>query len=135
MIVARLTLVAVFLFGIFIAYDENSSIFGVVSYAWAGFGASFGPLMLASLYWKRTTMPGALAAMLSGTAMVLVWHNLIKPLGGIWGVYELLPAFIVAALVLVIVSLATKEPSKDVQQEFDDYMVDEPESEAVAAAN
>ena len=76
--------------------DENSVIFRVVSYAWAGLGASFGPLVLCSLYWRRTNLPGALAGMLGGAITVVVWHNLIKPLGGVFGIYELLPAFIVS---------------------------------------
>lgn len=122
MIVARLTLVAVLLFGIFVAIDENSSIFGVVSYAWAGFGAAFGPLMLCSLYWRRANFQGALAGMLTGTVTVLVWHNLIKPLGGVFGVYELLPAFILSFAAIIIVSLLTKEPSEEVLHEFDTYM-------------
>lgn len=122
MIVARLTLVAVLLFGIAIAIDENSSIFGVVSYAWAGFGASFGPLMLMSLYWRRTNLAGAIAGMITGAATVLIWHSFIKPIGGVFGVYELLPAFILALIVIVVVSLATKEPSKEVTEEFDTYM-------------
>lgn len=122
LIVARLTLIAVLLFGIWVAIDENSSIFGVVSYAWAGFGASFGPLMLCSLYWRRTNFQGALAGMITGTATVLVWHNFIKPLGGIFGVYELLPAFILAFIAIVVVSLLTKEPSKEITDEFDGYM-------------
>lgn len=122
LLVSRLTLVCVFLFGIGIAMDENSSIFSVVSYAWAGLGASFGPLMLASLYWRRTNMPGALAGMIVGASSVLVWHNFMKPLGGVWGIYELLPAFILASLAIVVVSLLTKAPSADVENEFDHYM-------------
>ena len=122
MIVARLTLFAVLCFGVVIALDANSSIFGVVSYAWAGFGASFGPLMLLSLYWRRTNFQGALAGMLTGAATVLIWHNLIKPLGGIFGVYELLPAFILAFVAIIVVSLATKGPSKEVADDFDGYM-------------
>ncbi len=119
MIVARCTLIAVFLFGIFIASDQNSSIFGVVSYAWAGLGASFGAVMLASLYWRRMTWQGALAGMLTGSIAVLVWHNLIKPLGGIFGIYELLPAFILAACAIVIASLLAQRPSRVIEDEFD----------------
>lgn len=122
MIVARFTLVAVLLFGILVALDENSSIFTVVSYAWAGFGASFGPLVLLSLYWRRATLPGAVAGMVTGAGTVLVWHTFIKPLGGWFGVYELLPAFVLAFAVIVIVSLATKEPAQAVTDEFDHYM-------------
>lgn len=122
MIVARITLVVILLFGIFIAIDENSIIFQVVSYAWAGFGAAFGPLMLLSLYWKRTNLPGAVAGMLTGAIGVVVWHELIKPLGGIFGVYELLPCFFLSLIVIVIVSKLTAEPSKEITEEFDSYL-------------
>ena len=122
MIVARLTLIAVFMFGIIVAYDENSSIFGVVSYAWAGLGASFGPLTLCALYWRRANMQGALAGMITGTVTVLVWHNFIKPLGGVFGIYELLPAFVLSFAAIIIVSLLTPAPSEAVANEFDHYM-------------
>lgn len=125
MFVARIALFVVFLVGIFIARDESSSIFGVVSYAWAGLGASFGPLVILSLYWRRTNIPGALAGMFGGAATVLIWHNLIKPLGGVWGIYELLPAFIISAACIVVVSLMTKPPADEVLYEFDHYMDDE----------
>ncbi|MDD6652163.1 MAG: sodium/proline symporter PutP [Eggerthellales bacterium] len=126
MIVARITLLVVFMFGILIAMDENSSIFGVVSYAWAGFGAAFGPLMLISLYWKRCNLQGALAGMITGTATVLIWHNFIKPLGGIFAVYELLPAFILAAIAIFVVSLLTEKPSAEIEDEFDHFMDERP---------
>ena len=122
LIVTRITLVLVFLLGIVIAYDENSVIFTVVSYAWAGLGASFGPLTLFSLYWKRTTKQGAIAGMLAGAITVVVWHNLIKPLGGVFGIYELLPAFIIGCIAIFVVSLLTPEPSREIQEEFDTYM-------------
>lgn len=135
LIVSRITLVLVFLFGIFIAFDENSSIFNVVSYAWAGLGASFGPLMLLCLYWRRTTKQGAVAGMVTGALSVLIWHNLIKPLGGIWGIYELLPAFILALLTIVVVSLLSRKPSPEVEYEFDHYMDDDvPKDERVMDA-
>ena len=119
MIVARITLVVILLFGIFIAIDENSIIFQVVSYAWAGFGAAFGPLMLFSLFWKRTNKWGALAGMVCGGSMVFIWKYLIRPLGGIWNIYELLPAFLIACATIVIVSLLTPKPSKEIEEEFD----------------
>ena len=124
MMVARITLLVMFIFGIVVAFDQNSSIFQVVSYAWAGLGASFGPLMLTSLYWRRTNKYGAIAGMLSGTATVLIWHNLVKPLGGIFAIYELLPAFIVSLLFIVVVSLLTPTPSAEVLHEFDHYLDD-----------
>ena len=128
LIVSRITLAAVLVFGCFVAWDENSVIFNVVSYAWAGLGASFGPLTLFALYWRRTTKQGAIAGMVTGAAMVLIWHNLIKPLGGVFGIYELLPAFLCSCLAIVVVSLLTKEPDEDVLYEFDHYM-DEPSEE------
>lgn len=79
-------------FGMVIALDENSIIFTLVSFAWAGFGATFGPLVLFSLFWKRTTRAGAIAGMIGG-GMVFFWKLVLKPLGGLWGIYELLPAF------------------------------------------
>ena len=128
LIVSRITLVAVLLFGIFVAWEEESVIFNVVSYAWAGLGASFGPLTLFALYWRRTNKAGAIAGMVTGAAMVLIWHNLIKPLGGVFGIYELLPAFVCSCLAIIIVSLITKEPDQEVLDEFDHYM-DEPSEE------
>lgn len=121
MIAARIVLLVVFIFGILLAMDENSSIFDIVSYAWAGFGASFGPVVLLSLYWKRMNLPGAIAGMLTGTATVLIWHNFIAGLGGWFAVYELLPGFVLATLVIVAVSYATKEPSPTMYADFDAY--------------
>ena len=122
LVVSRITLAAVLLLGIWIAWDENSVIFTVVSYAWAGLGASFGPLTLFSLYWRRTTKSGAIAGMLTGAVVVLVWHNLVKPLGGVFGIYELLPAFLCGCIAIVVVSLASREPDASIYEEFDHYM-------------
>ena len=119
MVVSRITLIVIALIGAVIALDENSVIFTIVSFAWAGFGATFGPLMLFSLFWKRTTRAGAIAGMLSGGIMVFVWNYLVKPLGGVFGIYELLPAFIVSSLFIVVVSLLTAEPPKEVQEDFE----------------
>ncbi|NPD33027.1 sodium/proline symporter [Eggerthellaceae bacterium zg-997] len=132
LIVARFTLIAVFLLGVLVAYDETSSIFMVVSYAWAGLGASFGPLTLVALYWRRATWQGALAGMFAGAGTVIVWHSLIAPLGGVFGIYELLPAFTISLLVNVVVSLLTPAPAAEVAAEFDSYM--QPLSEGVPAA-
>lgn len=113
MFVARVTLVIVMLFGIIIALDSESSIFVITSYAWAGFGASFGPLMLLSLYWKRTTLPGAVAGMITGAVSVIVYQSI-----GIFELYSLLPCFVLSALVIIVVSLLTKKPSKEILDEF-----------------
>ncbi|NLJ89842.1 MAG: sodium/proline symporter [Clostridiales bacterium] len=117
--VTRITLVIISLIGVFIALDENSIIFAIVSFAWAGFGATFGPIVLFSLFWKRTTRQGAVAGMLVGGITVFVWNLLIKPVGGVFGIYELLPAFILSCIAIVVVSLMTKEPSKIIQEEFE----------------
>ena len=119
MLAARITVVIIAILGVIIARTPDSSVFGIVSFAWAGFGAGFGPLVICSLFWKRTTLPGAIAGMVAGGAMVFIWKYLVKPLGGVFGVYELLPAFLVGLLVIVIVSLCTKAPAQDVMDEFE----------------
>ena len=116
---ARLTILGIALIGIILAWNPNSSVFTIVSFAWAGFGAAFGPVMLFSLFWKRTNLSGALAGMVAGGVMVFVWKYLVRPLGGAWNIYELLPAFIVASLAIFIVSLLTAAPSKEICDEFD----------------
>ncbi len=117
--VSRLTLVAIASLGAAIALDSASVIFQVVSFAWAGFGATFGPVMLFSLFWKRTSHAGALAGMVSGGIMVFIWKLLIRPLGGMLDLYELLPAFALSCLVIVAVSKLTPAPSDAILQEFD----------------
>ena len=119
MIAARLTVIVVAILGVIIARDPNSSVFGIVSFAWAGFGAAFGPLMICSLFWRRTTLQGAIAGLISGGAMVFIWKYLVKPLGGVFGIYELLPAFLVGIIVIVVVSLLTPAPSQEILDEFD----------------
>ena len=122
LIVARITLIAVLIFGILISLDSESSIFAVVSYAWAGLGASFGPLILCCLYWRRTNLQGAIAGMIVGAVTVLVWDGVVAPLGGIFAVYELLPGFVLSLFAIVIVSLVSKPPSEKVLEDFDTYM-------------
>ena len=117
--VSRIALVSVALIGIVIALDESSAIFTIVSFAWAGFGATFGPLMLFSLFWKRINHTGAVAGMLAGGIAVFIWKLVLKPMGGVFGIYELLPAFLVSCLFIIVVSLLTKEPSKEIQDEFE----------------
>lgn len=119
MVLARASVLGIAVIGAFIARDPNSSVFRIVSFAWAGFGATFGPVVLTSLFWKRSNKQGALAGMIVGGVMVFVWKYLVRPMGGIWDIYELLPAFLLALAAIVIVSLATAEPSKEIQDEFD----------------
>lgn len=118
MLAARICVVAIAIMGVYIARDPESSVFGIVSFAWAGFGGTFGSVMMCGLFWKRTTKEGALAGMLVGGIVVFVWKYMIKPMGGIFAVYELLPSFVLATLVIVLVSLKTKEPSQEVLEEF-----------------
>lgn len=119
MLFARGTVEVIAIIGVILAWNPNSSVFTIVSFAWAGFGAAFGPLMLCSLFWKRTTKAGAIAGMVAGGAVVFIWKFLVRPMGGAWNIYELLPAFIVSAIVIVVVSLLTKEPEESIVKEFE----------------
>ncbi len=119
MLAARLTVVGISLVAVVLAWNPDSSVFYIVSFAWAGFGAAFGPVVLFSLFWRRTNLQGALAGMLTGGVMVFVWKYLVKPMGGVWGIYELLPAFILGCIAIVVVSLATAAPSEEILKEFD----------------
>jgi len=114
-----MTLLIIALVAVFLARDPNSSVFNIVSFAWAGFGAVFGPVVLFALFWKRSNWQGALAGMISGGAMVFIWKYLVRPLGGAWDIYELLPAFLVSCAAIVLVSLLTKAPSKEIVEEFE----------------
>ena len=117
-IVARTTMVVISIIAAFLARDPDSSVFRVVSFAWAGFGAAFGPAMLMALFWKRSNKWGALAGMVVGGAMVFIWKFLIAPMGGVWAIYELLPAFICATVAIVAVSLITPAPEKPIVDAF-----------------
>lgn len=119
MTMSRIILLLIAVVGVIIAMDENSVIFTIVSFAWAGFGAVFGPIMLFSLFWKRTTQAGAVAGMVTGGVMVFLWKLALKPLGGVFGIYELFPAFVLSCLAILAVSLLTPAPSAQIQQEFD----------------
>ena len=119
MLVARIAVIVMSIIALFIAKDPNSSVFQIVSFAWAGFGAAFGPLMLLALFWKRTNKYGALAGMISGGVMIFVWKFLVRPLGGVWNIYELLPGFIVSAVFIIVVSLLTPAPEGKVIEDFE----------------
>lgn len=116
MIAARATVIIIAVLGIFFAWDPESSVFRIVSFAWAGFGSSFGPVMLFALFWKRTNKWGAMAGMISGGITVIAWHY---AQGGLFDLYELLPAFLVSCIFIVVVSLATGKPSKEIEEEFE----------------
>lgn len=118
---ARISVVAVSVIAIFLALDPSSSVFGIVSFAWAGFGAAFGPVILFALFWRRTTKWGAFAGMVSGGVMVFVWKFMVRTaFAGTWlDIYELLPAFIIACVAIVVVSLLTKAPEKEITDVYD----------------
>ena len=124
MLTARGILLVIAIVAVIIAWDKDSSIFEIVSFAWGGFGATFGPVMLLALFWKRSTKWGAVAGMAVGGIMVFVWKFLLAPIGGAFAIYELLPAFVIALIVNVCVSLATKAPEKAITDEFDSVNVD-----------
>jgi sodium/proline symporter len=117
--VARATVLLIAVVAVFFAWNPNSSVFRIVSFAWAGFGATFGPLVLCALFWKRTNKWGALAGMVSGGIVVFVWKYVVRPLGGAWDIYELLPAFIVSLVFIVVVSLLTPAPAKELVEDFE----------------
>ena len=120
MLVARFTVVVIAVIAVFLATDPNSSVFKIVSFAWAGFGATFGPAVLAAIFWKRSNRQGILAGLVVGGVMVFVWKFGISKLGGAFAIYELLPAFVVACIAIVIVSLATEKPSAEIEAIFDE---------------
>ncbi len=118
-IYARVTVVVISIIAVFIAWNPDSSVFQIVSFAWAGFGAAFGPVMLLALFWRRSNVYGAISGMFTGGVMVFIWKFCIRKIGGAWNIYELLPAFIIALCVNIIVSIATKAPDKNITEEFD----------------
>jgi sodium/proline symporter len=116
--VSRITVMVVSVIAILIALDANSSVFGLVACAWGGFGAAFGPLLVFSLFWKRMTLQGAIAGMVTGGVVDLLWYYM-KARGGIFSVYEIIPGFIASAVAIIIFSLCTKVP-KAIEDEFEE---------------
>ncbi|MGI5958069.1 MAG: sodium/proline symporter PutP [Massiliimalia sp.] len=108
-------LIAVLAFGI--AYDPNNSVMDLVSYAWAGLGSAFGPVIVLSLFWKRMTLKGAIAGLITGGAVVLIWETLA--LEAATGIYSIIPGFGLALIMIVLVSKWDKEPSKEVYELFE----------------
>ena len=118
MLVTRIILVVIMLFAMLVATGGNQVIFSIVDFAWAGLGATFGPLMIFSLFWKRTNLPGAIAGMVTGGVTAIVWNFFIAPLGGFFAVYELAPAFLFSSIAIVVVSLLTPTPNKEIEEDF-----------------
>ena len=130
--VSRATVVIIALIAYVIALNPDSSVMGLVSNAWAGFGAAFGPTVLLSLYWKRINLPGAIAGIVSGAATVIVWdylklidtvdelNNTVKvTLGSYTGLYSLAIGFLISFVLIIVVSLITKKPSEEIDKEFE----------------
>lgn len=120
MIISRFTVFLIALIALLLSLNPKSSIFNLVSFAWSGFGGTFGPLILLSLYWKRTTAPGAIAGLICGGITDVVWHYIPASVAKIFGLYEILPAFIVCLVVTVLISLLTK-PDAEVLTKFEEY--------------
>lgn len=118
MIVGRIAVLGIAIIAIFLGYNPESKVLELVSYAWAGFGAAFGPVIILSLFWKRMTRNGALAGIIVGAVTVIVWAQLT---GGLFDLYELAPGFLFAALAIIVVSLLDKAPSAEVQEQYDQY--------------
>ena len=123
--IGRITTVAVAVLAIFIAWNPESSVMDLVSNAWAGLGAAFGPLVIMSLFWKRANLPGAITGLISGAATVIIWDYIPlvggQTLGKATGLYSLLVGFIISLLFIIVVSLLTKAPEQTILDEFDAY--------------
>ncbi len=116
--VSRICVMAVALIAVFIATDQDSTVLGLVSYAWAGFGSAFGPLVLCSLFWKRTNKYGAYAGIVVGGLTSIIWAQLK---GGIFDLYEIVPGFVFGLIAIIIVSLLTPAPNAEIIREFESY--------------
>ncbi len=110
---SRITVIIISLIAIVIALNPNSSVFGLVSCAWGGFGAAFGPLILFALFWKRMTVQGAVTGMIVGGIVDLIWYT---QSGGIFDIYEIIPGFVLSTITIVVVSLCTKVPQELVEE-------------------
>ncbi len=114
-LVGRLSVLGLAVVATLLASDPKSTVLGLVAYAWAGFGAAFGPVIVLSLFWRRMNHYGAAAGMVAGAVTVVVWKQLE---GGIFEIYEILPGFVVCSLLVIAVSLLTREPAAGVISDF-----------------
>jgi sodium/proline symporter len=115
----RISILFVSVIAIFFAWSKNSTILDLVGFAWAGFGAAFGPIILLTLYWRKITGLGALAGMIVGAATVMIWGN-IEQLSST--LYEIVPGFALSLIVTIVVSLLTYKPNKEIEREFDEAL-------------
>lgn len=114
--IGRIAVILIALAAMLLAFDDDSTVLDLVSYAWAGFGATFGPVLLLSLFWRRSTALGAMAGIVVGGVTVVVWANMS---GGIFELYEILPGFVLAGLAMIGMSLISPEPEQEILDEFD----------------
>ena len=114
-LLGRLAVAAVAILAALLAWPRSDTILGLVAFAWAGFGASFGPTVILSLYWRKFTYQGAIAGMIAGAVTVGVWGNLS---GGLWDLYEILPGFLLNLLFAVVVSKMTYKPNEEIEKEL-----------------
>ena len=119
MMVSRLTVMGVSIIAILIALNPNNTVLGLVENAWAGFGATFGPIMLFTLFYKKTSRNGAIAGIVTGGLVAIIWRNLGNMYGGIFSLYEIVPGFILSAIAIYLVSKFGQEPSQEIQDEFE----------------
>ena len=121
--VSRITVIGIAVLAFVIAWNPNSSIMGLVSNAWAGLGSAFGPIVVMSLFWRRTNLPGAIAGMITGGLTVIIWDYIPliggQTLGTATGLYSLAVGFLLSLVMIIAVSLLTKAPSKEITDEFD----------------
>ncbi len=113
--VGRIAVVVIAVMASWIAMDPDSSVLQMVAYAWAGFGAAFGPALIISLFWERMTRNGALAGIITGGLVVVIWKQLS---GGFFELYELVPGFVISALAIVLVSLIDQRASQKIRIYF-----------------
>lgn len=114
--IGRLMVLLIAILAIWLAGNPESKVLGLVAYAWAGFGAAFGPLIILSLFWKRMTLNGALVGMILGAVIVILWKNFFADTG----LYEIVPGFICSFIAIIVVSLMDKEPSQDIKDRFNE---------------
>jgi sodium/proline symporter len=119
--ISRITILVIAAVAFVLSINPNSSIFGLVSYAWAGFGATFGPLVLLALFWRGATNKGAIAGLIGGGITVVLWHNLKGGIFGIFDIYEIIPGFIICLVLAVVVSLCDKNKDPEMLADYDKY--------------
>ena len=122
--VARVMVLVISAVAVFLATNPDSSVFRIVSFAWAGFGATFGPAILFALFWKRANKWGILSGMIGGGALIFIWKFIVRvSFSGTWlDIYELLPSFILNVILVIVVSLLTREPDKEITDKFDEVV-------------